>query len=132
MTLQPVRLPPAQAAPERLAHRRRRKDLARRAVGARVGRLFEAHGQMVFALCNVLLGNRQEAEDALQQTFLSAHRSMLSGTVPEEPAAWLAAIARNECFSRLRRNVPESVSLRDDDLLTGEDVADVVDRRTEM
>src|SRR5262249_54024144 len=84
-----------------------------RAVGARAGRMFEAHGPMVFALCNLLLGNRQEAEDALQQTFLSGYRSMLDGTVPEEPAAWLAAIARNECMSRLRRRTPEPVRLRD-------------------
>jgi RNA polymerase sigma factor (sigma-70 family) len=94
--------------------------------------MFEAHGPMVFALCYVLLMHRQDAEDALQQTFLSGYRSMLDGTDPVEPAAWLAAIARNECVSRLRRRGPESTHLRDDDLGTLEDVADVVDRRTEI
>jgi RNA polymerase sigma-70 factor (ECF subfamily) len=108
------------------------KKFARRAVGTRAGRMFEAHGPMVLALCNVLLRDRQEAEDALQQTFLSGYRSMLEGTVPEEPAAWLAVIARNECVSRLRRRAPESVSLRDDDLGTTEDIAELVERRTEM
>jgi RNA polymerase sigma-70 factor (ECF subfamily) len=94
--------------------------------------MFEAHGPMVFGLCNLLLRDRHEAEDALQQTFLSGYRSLLDGTDPEEPSAWLAAIARNECLSRLRRRTPESVLLREDDLGTNEDVADVVYRRTEM
>jgi RNA polymerase sigma factor (sigma-70 family) len=94
--------------------------------------MFEAHGPMVFGLCSLLLRDRQEAEDALQQTFLSGYRSMLDGTDPKEPSAWLAAIARNECLSRLRRRVPESVRLRDADLGAREDVAEVVDRRTEM
>jgi RNA polymerase sigma factor (sigma-70 family) len=106
--------------------------MASRAVGVRVGRMFEAHGPMVFALCRLLLRDRQEAEDALQQTFLSGYRSMLDGTVPVEPAAWLATIARNECLSRIRRRPPEFVTLRDDDLGTNEDVAEVVDRRTEI
>jgi RNA polymerase sigma-70 factor (ECF subfamily) len=87
---------------------------------------------MVFALCNVLLRDRPEAEDATQQCFLSAQKSMLAGVVPADPAAWLAAIARNECLSRLRRRRPETVALRDDDLVRGDDLADVVDRRIEI
>jgi RNA polymerase sigma-70 factor (ECF subfamily) len=103
-----------------------------KAVGKEVGRLFSAHGRMVFALCNVLLRDRPEAEDATQQCFLSAQKSMLAGVVPADPAAWLAAIARNECLSRLRRRRPETVALRDDDLVGGDDLADVVDRRIEI
>ncbi len=87
---------------------------------------------MVFALCNVLLRNREDAEDATQQCFLSAYRSRLAGTIPEAPAAWLAAIARNECLSRLRRARPESLELRDDDLRDDADVAELVDRRAEI
>ena len=53
-------------------------------------------------LCGALLRSRAEAEDAAQQTFLSAHRALLNGSEPLEPAAWLATIARNECLSRIR------------------------------
>jgi len=100
--------------------------------GAEVGRLFEAQGRMVFALCNLLLRHRQEAEDATQQAFLSAHRSLLAGTDPEDPAAWIAAIARNECFTRLRRRRPETVPLFDADRPADRDLADLVDQHAEI
>jgi RNA polymerase sigma-70 factor (ECF subfamily) len=101
-------------------------------IGKEVGRLFSEHSRMVFALCNVLLRDRPEAEDATQQCFLSAQRSMRAGVVPADAGAWLAAIARNECLSRLRRRRPETVALRDDDLVVKDDLAEVVDRRMEI
>lgn len=63
---------------------------------------------MVFGLCRALLRDAVEAEDAAQQVFLSAHRSLLNGAEPREPAAWLATIARNECRARTwsRRREP--------------------------
>jgi RNA polymerase sigma-70 factor (ECF subfamily) len=33
--------------------------------------------------------------------FLSAHRAYLNGADPREPAAWLATIARHECWARI-------------------------------
>lgn len=62
---------------------------------------------MVEGLCRGLLRDRAEAEDAAQQTFLSAHRALLNGSEPREPAAWLAAIARNECLARVRKRMRE-------------------------
>ena len=64
--------------------------------------LFEEHGKLVLGISRMLLRNREEAEDAAQQTFLSAYRSLLRGGQPRQPAAWLAAIARNECPARIR------------------------------
>jgi RNA polymerase sigma-70 factor (ECF subfamily) len=61
----------------------------------------------VSGLCQALLRNRAEAEDAAQQTFLSAHRALLNGSEPREPAAWLATIARNECWARIRTRMRE-------------------------
>ena len=102
-----------------------------RAAGARVGELFEEHGRMVFALCRLIVREREEAEDATQQTFLLVHRSMLNGVVPEQPAAWVAAIARNECYRRLGRRPPDAVALLDSDG-GGDDPAGVVDQRAEI
>jgi RNA polymerase sigma-70 factor (ECF subfamily) len=65
-----------------------------------IGRLHEQHHRMVDALCRLLLRDPVEAEDAVQQTFLSAFASLIAGTVPRQPAAWLAAIARRECWAR--------------------------------
>jgi RNA polymerase sigma-70 factor, ECF subfamily len=67
-------------------------------------KLFDDHARAVLAICRVILRDADEAEDAAQQTFLSVHRSLLSGTAPRNPGPWIAAIARNECRARLRRN----------------------------
>ncbi|MES1248636.1 MAG: sigma-70 family RNA polymerase sigma factor [Actinomycetota bacterium] len=63
--------------------------------------MYARHHRMVLGLCRALLRDGAEAEDAAQQTFLSAHRSLLNGADPREPAAWLATIARNECWARI-------------------------------
>lgn len=79
--------------------------------GARVGALFSDHGRMVYGLCRMLLRDPIEAEDAAQDTFLSAYRALLRGGGPRDAAAWLAAIARNECRTRLRARSREPVTL---------------------
>jgi RNA polymerase sigma-70 factor (ECF subfamily) len=68
---------------------------------------------MVFGLCRLLLRDPVEAEDAAQQVFLAAHRSVTNGFAPRDPGPWLAAVARNECRARLRsRNrAPSELSL---------------------
>jgi RNA polymerase sigma-70 factor (ECF subfamily) len=81
------------------------------AAGERLGQLFEEHGRMVYGLCRVLLRDADEAEDAAQQVFLCAHRSVLGGTEPREPSAWLAAIARNECHGRIRARMATPLTL---------------------
>jgi len=81
------------------------------AVGAYVGRLFADHGRMVLGLCRLLLRDPVDAEDAAQQTFLSAHRSIAGSGYPRDPPAWLAAIARNECRARIRLRMREPLAL---------------------
>lgn len=66
------------------------------------GRLFAEHSDRLLAYCVRLLGSRAEAEDALQTTFLYAHRALERGVVPENEHAWLHAIARNACRWHLR------------------------------
>ena len=77
------------------------------AAAARTEELYRGYGRTVKGLCRALLRDAAEAEDAAQQTFLSAHRALLKGTEPLEPAAWLATIARNECWSRIRTRMRE-------------------------
>jgi RNA polymerase sigma-70 factor (ECF subfamily) len=66
-----------------------------------------------------LLRNPEEAADAAQQTFLSAHKALLSGTQPEDPAAWLATIARNECRQQIRRSMARPLTTPLDEELDG-------------
>jgi RNA polymerase sigma-70 factor, ECF subfamily len=80
------------------------------AAAARTEALYAGYARTVKGLCRALLRDRNEAEDAAQQTFLSAHRALLNGTDPREPAAWLATIARNECWSRIRSRMREPLA----------------------
>lgn len=107
----------------------------RRASAIRVAALFDQHASMVLGLCRLLLRDHHEAEDAAQQTFVSAYRSLLRGTEPREEGAWLAAIARNECRARIRTRLAAPVALDGeltDRLADPADVADVADRRAEL
>lgn len=61
------------------------------------GGLFSAYSAQIFAYCLHNLGSRSDAEDALQTTFLQAHRALQRGVVPECESAWLTAIAKNAC-----------------------------------
>src|SRR5262249_56373937 len=65
--------------------------------------LFDAHAPLVLGTCHGMLRDPHEAEDAAQQTFLSAYTALLAGTVPRDPPAWLATIARNDCRTRLQQ-----------------------------
>jgi RNA polymerase sigma-70 factor (ECF subfamily) len=108
----------------------RRRGPSPEAAGTVVHGLFEKHGRCVYTLCRHLLRDPHEAEDAAQQTFLSAHRSILGGTAPRDPAGWLAAIARNECRGRIHARMAEPLPLAVAEG-AGEAVEDVARRRAE-
>ena len=64
--------------------------------------LYERHAGQLYGFCLHRLGSREEAEDALQTTFLNAFRGLRRGVVPEAEAAWLFKIAENVCLTRRR------------------------------
>jgi RNA polymerase sigma factor (sigma-70 family) len=68
--------------------------------------LFRRHHAPLLSYCRHMLGDGDEAEDALQQAFIRAHRAMLGGTEPREVRPWLYAIARNCCLSALAARKP--------------------------
>jgi RNA polymerase sigma-70 factor, ECF subfamily len=63
-------------------------------------RLYERHSSRIFGFCLSRLGSREEAEDAVQTTFLNAQRGLGRGVVPEYELAWLFKIAQNVCHNR--------------------------------
>jgi RNA polymerase sigma-70 factor (ECF subfamily) len=69
--------------------------------------LVERHQQSIFRFASGLLGNRDEAEDVTQETFLAAFAN-LSGYDSSRAAfsTWLFTIARNRCFNLLKRSRP--------------------------
>jgi RNA polymerase sigma factor (sigma-70 family) len=64
--------------------------------------LYERYGPQILAFCHHRLGNREEAEDATQSTFLNALRGLQRGVSPELESAWLYKIAHNVCLTRQR------------------------------
>jgi RNA polymerase sigma-70 factor (ECF subfamily) len=62
--------------------------------------LFERHSSRIFGFCLSRLGSREEAEDAVQTTFLNVQRGLGRGVVPEYELAWLFKIAQNVCHNR--------------------------------
>lgn len=74
------------------------------AVRASAEDLYALHGARVLAYCRRRLGSQEEAEDALQTTFLYACRGLQRGVVPEIEIAWLLKIAHNVCLSHWDSN----------------------------
>jgi RNA polymerase sigma factor (sigma-70 family) len=106
--------------------------LAPEAAGALVGTLFDRHGRLVYGICRLILRDSEEAEDATQQTFLSAHKSLLRGTRPRDAGAWLATIARNESRSRIRARMREPIFHPGEPQRPGGPVDDVNSRLEEV
>src|ERR1051325_6193904 len=72
-------------------------DLLERFVASRDEHAFAAllrrHGPMVFGVCQRVLGNHHEAEDAFQATFLVLVRRASSIGEPELLGNWLYGVA---------------------------------------
>jgi RNA polymerase sigma factor (sigma-70 family) len=64
--------------------------------------LYERYSGQIYGYCLHQLGSREEAEDAVQTTFMNAFRGLERGIVPELESAWLFKIAHNVCLSRRR------------------------------
>jgi len=75
-------------------------QLGRPAEAQAAADLYARHSQRIFGYCLGLLRNREEAEDAVQTTFLNAYRGLRRGIRPEFEAAWLYKIAQNVCRTR--------------------------------
>jgi RNA polymerase sigma factor (sigma-70 family) len=63
--------------------------------------LYERHARRVLAYCRSRLRRLEDAEDAVQTTFLHAVRNLRRGDTPAHDLAWLLGIARNVCLSRV-------------------------------
>jgi RNA polymerase sigma factor (sigma-70 family) len=75
--------------------------------------IFDRHHRAILSFCRHMLGSPDEAEDAVQQTFVSAYDAMRSDTRELKLKAWLYAIARNKCLSILRARRERPSELED-------------------
>lgn len=69
------------------------------------GALIRRHQNYVYRLCFLIMGNEQDAEDMMQETFVRAFRALPRFEIRKGASfeAWLYRIAVNRCRSRMRR-----------------------------
>jgi RNA polymerase sigma-70 factor (ECF subfamily) len=97
-------------------------DLAKRAAqGDReaFGELVASHQAGVYNVAFRMLGERRDAEDATQETFLRAFRAIHTLDPQRPPGAWLKKIAVNVCLNRLEHR--GTLTLEDDEALPTND-----------
>ena len=92
--------------------------------------IFDRYHRALLSFCRHMVGNREEAEDAVQQTFMAAYRDLSSSTKQILLRPWLYTIARNNCLSILRGR-RESVPI-DDVAPATEGLSAEVQRREEL
>jgi len=64
--------------------------------------LYEAHGAHILRRCRYLLGNDDDAWDAVQEVFLRAERGLKTFEGRSSELTWLMRIATHHCLNRLR------------------------------
>src|SRR5215203_167564 len=74
--------------------------------------IYDRHHRPLLAFCRHMLGSHEEAEDALQHVFVSAHRHLSDSRADVNLKPWLYTIARNRCLSMLRAR-REAIALDD-------------------
>src|SRR3954447_5317374 len=62
--------------------------------------LYRRYGKQIYAYCFHRLRSKEEAEDAVQTTFMNAFRSLQRGASTQFEQAWLFKIAQNVCIAR--------------------------------
>jgi RNA polymerase sigma factor (sigma-70 family) len=92
--------------------------------------VFDRHHRGILAFCRHMLGSAEEAEDAVQHTFMAAYRSLIGSSRPIQLRPWLYTIARNRCLSVLRARREKPVE--DLDELPTENLSAEVQRRQDL
>jgi RNA polymerase sigma-70 factor (ECF subfamily) len=77
-------------------------------VAAEFEQVILPHLNSAYNLARWLLGNEQDAQDVVHDSFLRAHRYFASFD-GSDARAWLLGIVRNACFTSLRSNRPQHI-----------------------
>lgn len=102
------------------------------------GRLYAEVGRSVYFNCLKLIGSAQEAQDAVQDTFMTALLKLGELREPENFSAWVNRIAINKCRAYFRKPAAEELTdealevIPDEGLIPEEYAADVQKRRVIM
>ena len=87
--------------------------------------LYRLHAAEVFRYAYAVLGNRADAEDITQTTFVNALRALERGDRPRKPTNWLITIAHNLIRQRFRQQQARPLEVElDHDVAAVEDADD--------
>lgn len=75
--------------------------------------IVDRYQKPVYNLCYRMLGNAEDAEDAAQETFLRAYRSIRRYDRNRSFSSWLLAIAAHYCIDQYRRRKLTTVSVEE-------------------
>jgi RNA polymerase sigma factor (sigma-70 family) len=70
--------------------------------------IYERHHQALYRYCRSIVGNRDDAADALQSAMAAALRGLAGEPREISVKPWLFRIAHNECISLLRKQRPHA------------------------
>lgn len=74
-------------------------------------KLVDAHSEQIYRLALKMLGNEQDAEDVLQETFIKAFKNIHAFEGRSKLSTWLYRIAVNESLMLLRKRKADFVEL---------------------
>jgi RNA polymerase sigma factor (sigma-70 family) len=96
--------------------------------------LYERHQPALLSFARQYVGDAAAAEDVVQTTFMTLHRSLRSGARLQHPRAWLYEVTRNAALNALRaRRVDDPLSALEAELeAQAELIPDTVERREEL
>jgi len=78
------------------------------------GLIIQDYQSSVFNVCYRILGNRQEAEDLVQEAFLRAYQQIGKFDLSRPFGPWMRTLAANLCYNHLKRARLNRVPLEDE------------------
>lgn len=103
----PSPMSPGRAADKALVDRCRNGDLSA------FEEIYRAHSGKLFSVACRMLGNPADAEDLLQEIFLSAHRKLDGFRGDAALGTWLYRLATNHCLDYLRSRASRTDQVTD-------------------
>lgn len=71
----------------------------------------EKYQKMIYSLCYRMMGNREDAEDAAQESLIRALRGLATWDTSRQLKPWLLAIAANRCRTALSKRNRRPISV---------------------
>lgn len=65
--------------------------------------LYRMYSKGMFSICQRMMNNSMEAEDALQESFIDVYKKLHTYKFESTPGAWIKRIVVNNCINKLRK-----------------------------